>query len=112
MKNFLDYLYKVNFSHGIYINLKLRSVDAEGNLHRYKVYVSKGNNSLLIKELFKRRFWYEVVGSFEECQIYWSQSRLEGVTSQQRKMRKLDKKSEKKEEAEVQSLDQQFLFRK
>ena len=30
---------------------------------RYKVFVGKGNNSLLIKSLLKRRFWLELADS-------------------------------------------------
>lgn len=52
----MDYLFKVNFSHGIYIEMQLLPVEAP--IHRYKVFVGKGNNHLLIKELLKRRFWY------------------------------------------------------
>ena len=55
LKSFLDFIFKVNYSNKIYINLQL-SEDTT-NLRKYKVYIGKGNNSLLIKSLLKRRFW-------------------------------------------------------
>lgn len=31
---------------------------------KYKVYIGKGNNSLLLKSLIKRRFWWDITDSF------------------------------------------------
>ena len=49
LKTFLDYLYKVNFSNGVFIEMNLLPVDIESNIKRYKIHVDKGNNSNLIK---------------------------------------------------------------
>lgn len=47
---------------------------------RYKVYVGRGNNSLLIKSLIKRRYWLELVDSkVEDVNFYWTQSKLKDV---------------------------------
>lgn len=55
LKSFLDFIFKVNYSNKIYISLQL-SEDTT-NIKKYKVYIGRGNNSLLIKSLLKRRFW-------------------------------------------------------
>lgn len=55
LKSFLDFIFKVNFSNKIYVSLQL-SEDTT-NIKKYKVFVGKGNNSLLIKSLLKRRYW-------------------------------------------------------
>ena len=47
LKIFLDYLYKVNFSNGIYIDMSLLPIEA--SIRKYKIFVGKGNNQELIK---------------------------------------------------------------
>ena len=61
LKSFLDFLFKINYSNKIYISLQLS--DDLVNITKYKVFIGKGNNSLLIKSLLKRRFWLEIVDS-------------------------------------------------
>lgn len=63
LKSFLDFLFKVNYSNKIYVPLNL--TEDTVNIKRYKVYIGKGNNSLLIKSLLKRRFWLEIVEDIE-----------------------------------------------
>lgn len=56
LKSFLDFIFKVNYSNGIYVDLSFsKQYDATP---RYKIYIGKGNNSLLIKSIVKRRFWW------------------------------------------------------
>ena len=55
LKSFLDFIFKINYSNKIYVSLQLS--DDIANINKYKVYVGKGNNSLLIRSLLKRRFW-------------------------------------------------------
>ena len=82
LKNYLDYLYKVNFANGLYVDMTLLHVEMP--IERYRVYVGKGNNNMLLKQLLKRRFWYEVVSSSEEeCRFYWTQYPLKGVIDRQ-----------------------------
>ena len=50
--SFLSFLYKINFSNCIYIDLSLSSSGKN-----YKVKIGSGNNRQLIKSLIKRRFW-------------------------------------------------------
>lgn len=55
LKSFLDFLFKINYSNKVYVSLQLSEDLA--NIYRYKVFIGRGNNSLLIKSLLKRRFW-------------------------------------------------------
>ena len=64
LKSLLDFIFKINYSNKIYISLQL-SEDFI-NIKKYKAYVGKGNNSVLIKYLLKRRFWIEIVDDVEE----------------------------------------------
>ena len=64
VKQYLDFLFKINYSNNIYVSLQLSSLDDTINLnnnHKYKVYVGSGNNCLLIKSLLKRRPWIHIV---------------------------------------------------
>lgn len=85
LKAFLDFIFKVNYSNQIYISLQL-SEDTT-NIKRYKVWLGRGNNSLLIRSLLKRRFWLEIVDEDEEegINFYWSQNKIKKVHSRQSK---------------------------
>ena len=50
--SYIMFLYKVNFSNSIYVDLSLSN-----NSKLYKVKIGLGNNHRLIKSLLKRRFW-------------------------------------------------------
>jgi hypothetical protein len=47
LKIFMDFIYKVNYSNGVYLDMQLLSIEAP--VQRYKIYVGKGNNQLLLK---------------------------------------------------------------
>lgn len=57
--SFVEFLYKVNFSNSIYVDLSMSSQSAKffGNKKTFKVFVGPGNNSELVKSIIKRRFW-------------------------------------------------------
>lgn len=76
LKSFLDFIFKINYSNKIYISLQL--ADDNYNIKKYKVFIGKGNNSLLIKSLLKRRFWLEIVDNEddEDISFYWSQNKI------------------------------------
>lgn len=41
----------------------------------YKAYVAKGNNSILVKNCLKSRFWWNI-GDFEtEANLHWAQTK-------------------------------------
>ena len=66
IKNYLEFIFKVNFSNKMYTNINLNN--EEGVAHqRYKVFIGKGNNSLLVKSIIKRRFWWEVVSNLDDA---------------------------------------------
>lgn len=48
------------------MHMEMDSIDEEGtnsfkNDRRYRAWVGPGNNGMLIKELLKRRFWWQIV---------------------------------------------------
>ena len=45
IKSYLDFLFKVNFSNSIYVNLDISYEEYSYASSRYKVYIGKGNNS-------------------------------------------------------------------
>jgi hypothetical protein len=61
LKSFLDFLFKINYSNGLYVDLSFSKTDEAST--RYKMYVGRGNNSLLIKSIIKRRFWWEITNN-------------------------------------------------
>ena len=70
---FIEFMYKVNFSNSIYVDLSL-----SGNANRYtkktyKVFVGPGNNSELIRSVVKRRFWLELTTTKSESNFIWTQ---------------------------------------
>jgi hypothetical protein len=58
LKSYLDFLFKINYSNNLYVELSLSKPD--DTLPKYKVFIGRGNNSLLVKSILKRRFWWEV----------------------------------------------------
>jgi hypothetical protein len=64
IKNYLEFIFKVNFSNQIYTNIKLNHED--GIHQKYRVFIGRGNNSLLVKSIIKRRFWWEVVSNSDD----------------------------------------------
>lgn len=48
LKNFLDFIFKVNFSNNIYVDLTLSKYEYPKDCRSYKVYVGRGNNSNLV----------------------------------------------------------------
>lgn len=41
----------------------------------YKAFVGKGNNSILVKNSLKSRFWWNIVDSESDVNLYWTQVR-------------------------------------
>jgi hypothetical protein len=61
MKSYREFIFLINLAHSMYDPLTLKE---DYNLFKsdlkYKAYVGRGNNSLLIKSLLKRRFWWNI----------------------------------------------------
>ena len=75
------FLYKVNFSNSIYVDLCLSNPGKS-----YKVKVGPGNNCTLIKSLIKRRFWLDVVpfnAESKEISFIWTQNTMDSFHKQQ-----------------------------
>lgn len=45
IKSYLDFLFKVNFSNNIYVNLDINYEEYTYGATRYKVFIGRGNNS-------------------------------------------------------------------
>lgn len=85
IKNYLEFIFKVNFSNKMYTNINLNH--DEGMPHqRYKVFVGRGNNSLLVKSIIKRRFWWEIVNSLDDSDVnlFWTQNKLDKIFTSQK----------------------------
>ena len=69
-----DFLWKINFSSGLY-------VDAELELKKsFKVFVGGGNNSVLVKSLMKRRFWWVIVDKLtDDVNFVWTQLKNQNI---------------------------------
>ena len=39
----------------------------------YRAFVGKGNNSILVKNQLKNRFWWMIVDSDSEVNLHWTQ---------------------------------------
>ena len=50
--SYIEFLYKINFSNCLYVDLSLSQPK-----HSYRIKVGKGNNGALVKSLLRRRFW-------------------------------------------------------
>ena len=68
-KFYNQFLAKLNLTNGITVPFPKASIPP------YKYYIGKGNNSILVKNCLKQRFWWSV-GDFEEWDEYnfmWTQ---------------------------------------
>lgn len=65
--SFVEFLYKINFSNCLYVDLSLSKPKTQ-----YRVKIGSGNNGALIKSLIKRRFWLEIVSN-GDCHFSWTQ---------------------------------------
>ena len=61
------------------------------NYAKYKVCIGKGNNSLLVKSLMKRRFWWEITDTMDSSvNFYWSQNIIDKVEAKQQRTQKIE----------------------
>ena len=58
IKSYLDFLWKNQFAHNIYINLDLKNDDINARPKKLKAYIASGNNGAMVKGLLKRRYWW------------------------------------------------------
>lgn len=61
--SYVMFLYKINFTNAIYVDLNLSGNSQQKNAGmkkektKWKVKIGRGNNNELVKSLLKRRFW-------------------------------------------------------
>lgn len=46
------------------------------NEEKYKFFVGKGNNSLLVASLLKRRFWWAYEEDYKKANFVWTQLKI------------------------------------
>lgn len=76
----------------------------------FKVYVGGGNNSILIKSLMKRRFWWVIVDKMaDDVNFTWTQLKVQGVYKLQaqsnKELQEIDKLIEYTKSATVSTID-------
>ena len=66
-----DFLWKINFTNSLFVEPLVEREES------YKVFIGKGNNSMLVRGLMKRRFWWTIVDKpTEDANFAWSQLKI------------------------------------
>ena len=75
--SYREFLFLVNFAHRIFDPLILKDdLEKYKSDNKLKFYIGKGNNSLLVKSLLKRRFWWVQVDDPKEANFVWTQLKI------------------------------------
>lgn len=75
----------VNLAHRIYDPILLRDYSSFKPENKYKYYLGKGNNYLLVKSLLKRRFWWTLEEDPKKANFAWTQLKLNHLYQYQNK---------------------------
>lgn len=79
ISTYRDFIFKVNLAHGRFDALLLKEdINYHKNDFKYRAYVGRGNNSLLIRSLLKRRFWWVIEEDHKNCHFIWTQLKING----------------------------------
>jgi hypothetical protein len=70
--NYLDFLWKINYSNGIFIKSQPEETT-------YKAYIGSGNNSIMVKSILKRRFWWTITDKPEGSNFVWTQLKVNSI---------------------------------
>lgn len=86
IKSYREFLFLVNFCHRVFDSLALKD-DPEmfKSENKYKFYIGPGNNSMLVKSLMKRRFWWVQVDDPKQANFVWTQLKINVYFQYQRK---------------------------
>lgn len=80
MQSYREFLFRVHLAHNVFIELTKRDDDPTYQLRndaKYRAWIGPGNNSLLVKGLIKRRFWWLLVEDrTPETNFVWTQIKL------------------------------------
>ena len=69
--SYKDFIFRINFTNGLYVKHK-----DEGD-KSLKIFVGFGNNSVLVKGLMRRRFWWQIVDKMsEDVNFVWTQLKV------------------------------------
>ena len=75
--SYREFLFLVNFAHRVFHPLILKDDPEKFKAeNKYKYYLGKGNNSLLVKSLMKRRFWWAEVDDLKQANFVWTQLKI------------------------------------
>lgn len=66
----------VNLAHRIFDPVLLKDFNTIKPENKYRFYLGKGNNYLLVKSLLKRRYWWIVEEDPKKANFVWTQLKL------------------------------------
>lgn len=79
IKSYTEFIWKVNFSHNIFVDTSLTFTGEEGQKYKkLKAYIGPGNNGSMIKSLIRRRFWWSICEdrNLEDLNFVWTQLKI------------------------------------
>lgn len=76
IRSYREFLFMLNLAHRIYDPIILKDSGTFKPENRYKFYLGKGNNYLLVKSLLQRRFWWTVEEDPKKANFAWTQLKL------------------------------------
>ena len=97
IRYYREFIFMVNLTHRIFDPLILKDIPSLKVEGKYKFYLGKGNNYLLVKSLLKRRFWWTIEEDPKKANFVWTQLKLnyfyqlQKKAEPQQKFHKLDK---------------------
>jgi hypothetical protein len=68
MEAFRDFLWKINYANGLFTIAPSSCA--------YKAYIGKGNNSIMVRGILRRRAWWSIVDDPAEANFIWTQLKL------------------------------------
>lgn len=85
MNSYREFIFMLNFAHFRFDPLMLKESAAFKNEEKYRYYIGKGNNSLLVQSIFKRRFWWNQEEDYKKANLAWTQLKIGTYFELQRK---------------------------
>jgi hypothetical protein len=74
--SYREFLFMMNLAHRKFDHLTLKEAGTFKNEDKYKYYMGRGNNSLLVKSLMKRRFWWTQEDDYKQANFVWTQLKI------------------------------------
>lgn len=111
--SYRELIFKLQWSYGIFSQM-----DSQEQLKldkKYKVYIGGGNNSPLIKELMKRRFWWQIVQDKggNDINFLWTQLKVPDYFKKQENspLWSINEHIRKPEDSFVKDMSKEFKIR-